>query len=546
MHSLACFGAIASTLLLLLHPAEAGKDIRPRRPPPPEDFDLEVGLDSAESHGSIKSATFQQLIDHRNPGLGTFSQRYWYNDKWYAGPGAPIVLRAPEESDGWDGFLLNTTQSGMFGQTNRAAVIHVEHRYYGESSPFANLTVANLQHLTLDNAIQDLVYFANNVVFPFDKKRSSSPDKAPWVLTGCSYAGALTAWIYRLAPGTFWAYHCSSAVVEAIPDFWEYYAPVEAAMPRNCSKDVKSVVKHIDQVLSSDDVGAKYALKKRFALQGLSHNNDFVVALEFAFASWQGTSFIPPKTQSRFFQFCDYVENVFPETKTHHVPGPEGVGLEKALNGWARWTSEVFVPGWCGDYDYWQGDNKTVACFDYNNDQNPFYHDLSIENQADRQWKWLLCNEAFEWWRVQGPPGVDPGLVSKFADLAYTRMMCEKMFPWDGKYAVGLDAGRSAATVNKMTGGWDFGKTKRLMWTAGEYDPWRPATVAADRRPGGPLPSSPEAPVWVIPKAAHCSDAYTKAVQYNADFARIFNEILVKMKSWVDEFYVEKNVARPL
>ena len=27
------------------------------------------------------------------------------------------------------------------------------------------------------------------------------------------------------------------------------------------------------------------------------------------------------------------------------IPGPEGVGLEKALNGYAKWTKEQLIPG---------------------------------------------------------------------------------------------------------------------------------------------------------------------------------------------------------
>lgn len=41
----------------------------------------------------------------------------------------------------------------------------------------------------------------------------------PWVLSGGSYSGALSAWTESTAPGTFWAYHASSAPVEAIYDY---------------------------------------------------------------------------------------------------------------------------------------------------------------------------------------------------------------------------------------------------------------------------------------------------------------------------------------
>lgn len=45
---------------------------------------------SAEIKDYAKPATFHQLIDHNNPDLGTFSQRYWYNDEWWNGEGSPV------------------------------------------------------------------------------------------------------------------------------------------------------------------------------------------------------------------------------------------------------------------------------------------------------------------------------------------------------------------------------------------------------------------------------------------------------------------------
>ncbi|EKG10851.1 hypothetical protein MPH_12065, partial [Macrophomina phaseolina MS6] len=52
-------------------------------PIPPDDDDIAL---KARSTGST---TFEQLIDHSNPSLGTFSQRYWWSDEFWAGPGSP-------------------------------------------------------------------------------------------------------------------------------------------------------------------------------------------------------------------------------------------------------------------------------------------------------------------------------------------------------------------------------------------------------------------------------------------------------------------------
>lgn len=275
----------------------------------PPAFSLEDALlegTSIERRGT-HVATFQQLIDHDNPSLGTFSQRYWWNDDYYGGPGSPVMLFNPGEEDAsaYTGYLSNRTVTGAFMKTNRAAGIMIEHRYWGQSSPYPQLTVENLQQLTLKNSIQDMVYFAKNVRPPYDLQGSSSADKAPWILSGCSYSGALTGWVNSLAPGTFWAYHGSSAVVQTITNLWSYYGIIEEAMPRNCSKDVQKAVKYIDKILTGDDAKAKAYLKTRFGLADLE-DDDFVSGIVGGMTSWQGTSFYAG--YNPFHQFCDYVE----------------------------------------------------------------------------------------------------------------------------------------------------------------------------------------------------------------------------------------------
>ena len=45
------------------------------------------------------SATFEQLIDHTNPSIGTFPQRYWWNTTFWKGPGSPVCLDKPHYTD---------------------------------------------------------------------------------------------------------------------------------------------------------------------------------------------------------------------------------------------------------------------------------------------------------------------------------------------------------------------------------------------------------------------------------------------------------------
>jgi len=36
------------------------------------------------------NSTFQQLLNHSDPSLGTFSQTYWYSFEFWKGPGSPV------------------------------------------------------------------------------------------------------------------------------------------------------------------------------------------------------------------------------------------------------------------------------------------------------------------------------------------------------------------------------------------------------------------------------------------------------------------------
>ena len=232
---------------------------------------------------NMGNGTFTQLIDHNNPDLGTFEQFYMYDAKHWKGPGSPVVLFTPGEvnATGYDSYLTTDRTTGVVAKEIGAATIVLEHRYWGTSTPYTDLSTENMKYLTLENSIYDLTNFAQNVKLPFDKHGSSSAKSAPWVIMGGSYSGALSAWTESVAPGTFWAYHASSAPVQAISDYWGYFLPVQEGMPKNCSKDVNLVIEHMDSVLTTGTVQEIHDVKAMFGLESVEHNDDFMAALEW-------------------------------------------------------------------------------------------------------------------------------------------------------------------------------------------------------------------------------------------------------------------------
>jgi hypothetical protein len=226
---------------------------------------------AAASNTTAGWGYFDQLLDHSNPALGTFKQRYWWNTQYWKGPGSPIIFVNPGEQAA-DNFNVTYPTSlrltGKFAQEMGGAVVIMEHRYWGKSSPFEVLTPKNLQYLTLENSIKDNTYFARNFKTPFDGGKSTAKD-APWIYTGGSYPGALAGWIAVKDPGTFWAYYGTSGVVQAIGDYWQYFVPVQEATPKNCSADVNLVINYIDNILTFGSQKEKAKLKAKFLLENL-------------------------------------------------------------------------------------------------------------------------------------------------------------------------------------------------------------------------------------------------------------------------------------
>ena len=85
-----------------------------------------------------------------------------------------------------------------FSATADGSAIVIEHRFYGLSNPYPDLSVKSLKLHTIQQAIDDLEYFAKNVNLPMPGGDSVGPDKAPWVLVGGSYSGMYPSAFFTL------------------------------------------------------------------------------------------------------------------------------------------------------------------------------------------------------------------------------------------------------------------------------------------------------------------------------------------------------------
>lgn len=83
---------------------------------------------------NVTLLTVEQRVDNFNPAnLNTWQQRYFMNDEFYQ-PGSPFFLYLGGE---WAISDLRLTSSHMYdiARDLNASILHLEHRFYGESRP---------------------------------------------------------------------------------------------------------------------------------------------------------------------------------------------------------------------------------------------------------------------------------------------------------------------------------------------------------------------------------------------------------------------------
>ncbi|KZV68146.1 peptidase S28 [Peniophora sp. CONT] len=435
----------------------------PKAPHPP-------ALDAGEAHGLLDTNGnalpplytvyyFDQLIDHNDPSKGTFQQRYWMTWNFYKA-GGPIVLFTPgeENAEQYTGYLTNLTINGQIAQQHGGATVVLEHRFFGQSNPYDNLTSESLQVLTLEQSIDDLEYFVKNVKVPAP---IAEPSTAPWVLVGGSYSGALTAWIMAAKPNLFAAGWASSAVVEIIVDYWQFFDIPRVYMPSNCSADIQAVIAHFDDVAQDPD--AVEALKAQFGMEDVEHYDDVTATLKNPIYQWQD---LQPDSGSSagFFIFCDVLE-----VKDNETAPAEGWGLEHALAAWGAYFKNGYLPAICSGQNY----NDCLGTYDASQE---FYTNTDVDN-AMRSWFWVKCAEV-GWFQDAAPLGT-PTIVSRTLQPANQELrQCQYFFP--DKYPAGEPP--SSDKILKTNGifkGWDV-DVQNVFFGNGIRDVWRDATTSAD------------------------------------------------------------------
>jgi len=359
-----------------------------------------------------------------------------------------------------------------YAEKFNALLFEVEHRFYGESQPTNDLSVANLKYLSSEQALADLAHFIEviNKKYGFDKSTK-------WIAFGGSYAGSLTAWLRQRYPELVYGAVSTSGPLLAKVDFTEYFDVVTSAIEKyspECTVAIKKSFDQIDVLLKS--TSGQRVLDKKFKLcspvkQSVDNPLDVAglfegLASNFAFvAQYNNDNDGIPYTIT---QICDVMNNA--------STGPE-VNRLAAVN---QLLLDVF--------------NST--CFEYKYDtmiqemRNVSWN--SSEAAGTRQWTYQTCNE-FGFYQTSEDK------KKLFGDRFSIDLFIKQCTDIYGSNFNVESLNELIEHTNEIYGGLSP-NTTNVIYVHGSADPWHPLGLFHS--------NNPFEPTIYIEGTAHCADLY--------------------------------------
>ena len=299
--------------------------------------DLDVPISSHKAYNfSIPVDHFHNDSRYEPHSFDTFSNRYWINDEHYKS-GGPVILYAAGEVSG--DARIETLEHGIVDILARelgGLGVILEHRYYGLSYPVENLETKNMRFLTTDQAMADMAYFAQNIVYPGFEDKSLTATDAPYILWGGSYAGAFVAFARKTYPDIFWGAISSSGVTVVFDDWWQYFEAARLYSPGECAPIHQRMIHLIDNILLGTSSIKKQTLKKTFGLEQLDDVN-FGYAVARGIYTFQSVVWDPAVNGDAFAQYCGALMSsavLYPNTA--HV-----ADLAGEIIGWGGYDADA-------------------------------------------------------------------------------------------------------------------------------------------------------------------------------------------------------------
>ncbi|XP_012573753.1 probable serine protease EDA2 isoform X2 [Cicer arietinum] len=365
---------------------------------------------------------FNQTLDHFSPyDHREFRQRYYEFLDYFRIPNGPIFLVIGGEGP-CNGIVNDyiAVLAKKFG----AAVVSLEHRYYGLSTPFDSLATENLKYLSSKQALFDLAAFRQYYQDSLNAKLNRTEVENPWFFFGGSYAGALSAWFRLKFPHLTCGSLASSAVVLAVQDFTEFDQQIGESAGAECKAALQETTQIIETKLATDGK----ALRAFFNADDLEIDGDFLYFLADAAVI--------------AFQYGN------PDKLCKPLVEAKKAG-DDLVDAYAKYVKQYYVESF----------GVNVQTYD----QKYLKKTAINEDSSSRLWWFQVCTEVAYF---QVAPSNDSIRSSK-VDTKYHLDLCENVFG-DGVFP-DVDA------TNLYYGGTKIAGSK-IIFSNGSQDPWRHAS----------------------------------------------------------------------
>lgn len=399
---------------------------------------------------SVIQDTFNQKIDHKNQNdTRTFQQRYFVSTQYAKNQNAPVFYYICGEAE-----CRGISPSQSFVQEAKkynAYIVAIEHRYYGKSQPFTELTVENLQYLNTDEVMADL---ANFQMYMMEKNNWHGP----WIVLGGSYAGALAAY-YRLTyPQLVVGALASSAPVEAKLEFTEYDANTTIVAGSECREAIRETTRYVESML--DNPLEMLRIKKLFHVEDMESN----IAMLFLLSEFATEAIQYGQKES----FCNAL-----------------LSAPNKLEGFAKGALQIVNYLGLSALSFIAEGAISTKASDYSS------------GIGVRQWFWQTCTEYGYFYTAN--PNPELSTRSRLVDLDYFLNDCKVLFGIKNSvdteklnqkyYYQLLDLNRNP-------------QASQIFFTNGSEDPWQYLSISSERG----NTTNPLFSYMTIPGGAHCDD----------------------------------------
>lgn len=419
--------------------------------------------------------------DHDNPGE-KFKQYYYDVDQNYK-PGGPMIIDIAGESDGFSpgGYYDPTDPSHrtksflyLFAERLHGRVFTLQHRFFGESQPYAQTTVENLKKLTVDQALRDYVDFRDYIM-----KTENLPSNTTWIAVGGSYSGLLSAFLRKRFPAKFNASLSSSGVVLAIDDYTDFDHQDAISMGHECAAAARHTRIQIDKLLDTEPefILNAFGLNSTFEKE----NFRYVVGEFFTLALQYGS----------LAQICGPLVDA---ARTGSDP----------VMALANLVRSDFGKGQFGNL--WDYSDKVMQ------------DTTAGLGHAARAWLWMTCNEVAYWQTGAGRTSLRSNKVTK----EFFRNQCHNVFA--------PEIEPNVTAFNLKYGGLDYSEIDKIYFTTGSQDPWTWACVTEEVET---VHKNNVVKTIAGPEIGHCSDLGTPKPTDPIDLVRTREHILNTFEKWI-------------